>query len=311
MVDLVHLWESTVLPEQIDGLGHMNTRYYSVNSQRASGRLLRELGLESDCLESGPDVLGFPDVYIRYHKELLEGAPLTVRGGVLETSRTALRVYLELVNRETGGVAATFVETLEVQDRATRQPRDLSAEVRQRAAERQVEVPDYAWPRSLSLGPLRTDLPMVEAERRGMRVSREPLLLDAAWCDGNGFLRIDDSNTLFMVVHGIQRRGDRALRDNNFRTADGRLLGWAMMESRQVLTRLPKEGERLSSYQAETRIEDKVHSTTRWIYNADSGALCAVMQSVALAFDIEARRPISIPEPNRRELMAHYHPDLG
>ncbi len=311
MADLIHLWESTVLPEQIDGLGHMNTRYYSVNAQRASGRLLRELGLESDCLESGPDVLGFPDVYIRYRKEQLEGAPLAVRGGVLETSRTALRAYLELVNRQTGDVAATFVETLEVQDRATRQPRELPVALRRRAAERQVEVPDYARPRSLVLGPLRTDLPMAEAERRGLRVSREPLLLDEAWCDGNGFLRIDDSNTLFMVVHGIRRRGDRAIRDNNFRTTDGRLLGWAMMESRQVLTRLPKAGERLSSYQAETLIEDKVHSTTRWIYDADTAELCAVMQSVALAFDIEARRPIPIPEANRQELLTRYHPDLA
>ncbi|MFW6092896.1 MAG: thioesterase family protein [Pseudomonadota bacterium] len=311
MSELHHLWESTVTPDQIDGLGHMNTRYYSINAQRASGRLLHELGMGSDYLESGPDVLGFPDVYIRYHNEQLEGAPLAVRGGVLDAHETSLRVYLELVNRATEAVAATFVQDVELQERGSRRPRRIPAEARARASAETVAIPGYAQPRTLSLDPPRTDVSMAALERRGLRLNAQPLLLTPEWCDEAGFLRIDDSNTLFMVVHGIRRDANKPMRDNNFRTRDGLLLGWAMMESRQVQVRLPRQGESVVSYQAHTLIHDKVHSTTRWIFQAESGELCAVMQTVTLAFDIDARRPIPIPEAEREDLLASYHPDLA
>lgn len=314
MPELRHLWETTVLPEHIDGLGHMNVRYYSLAAQRAAGRLLRDLGLASDLLESGPEVLAFPDAYIRYHKEQLEGAPLAVRGGVLETGTESLRLFLELFNRDSAEVAATFVYTVELQDRAQRRAQLLPAVLQARAAEQRVSLPDYATPRTLTLGPVRTDVTLDEARRRGLSRNAPPVTLEEAWCDSDGFLRIGDANTLFMVIHGIHRRAAEPMgemRDNNFRTDEGHLMGWAMMESRQVVTRLPRLGDVLTSYQAQTLVADKVHCNTRWVYQEGTGALCAVMQTVALAFDIEARRPVRIPERQRAELMAHYHPELA
>ena len=120
----------------------------------------------------------------------------------------------------------------------------------------------------------------------------------------------EDTHILFMIAHGrLPGQMGMTMKDNNFRDADGRLLGWAMMESRQILLRLPRAGDQVESFQATTQLLDKVHSNTRWIFTS-TGELCAVMQTVALAFDIAARRPISIPAANREEMLASYHPDL-
>ncbi len=311
MPQLRHLWEMTVRPEHIDGLGHMNVRYYSLAAQRAAGRLFRDLGLASDLLESGPEVLAFPDAYIRYHREQLEGASLAVRGGVLEPGADGLRLYLELFNRDNSDVAASFVYRVELQDRGERRVQPLPAAVQARAANERVDLPDYAAPRTLGLDPVRTDVTLDEARRLGLSRSAPPVTLEEAWCDSDGFLRVGDANTLFMVIHGVRRRAAEPMRDNNFRTDEGHLMGWAMMESRQVITRLPRLGDVITCYQAETLVADKVHCSTRWVYQGESGASCAVMQTVALAFDIQERRPVSIPERQRAELMASYHPELA
>ena len=97
--DLPILWESQVLPEHIDGLGHMNTKFYAVNARTAADRLLQELGLTARLPDDGSVFVAFPDVYTRFRKEQLEGALLVVRGGVLAVEEGGIRLYLELINR--------------------------------------------------------------------------------------------------------------------------------------------------------------------------------------------------------------------
>ena len=70
-----------VKPSEIDGLGHMNVRYYAERAQRANQALLAELGLAAGD-DSGMR-LTQPDTYTRYQREQFAGATLEVRGGVL------------------------------------------------------------------------------------------------------------------------------------------------------------------------------------------------------------------------------------
>ena len=101
-------YEGTVKPEQIDNLGHMNVRFYGVIAASAADALVAALGLESDALGELNARLLTSEAYTRFHREQLEGARLAVRGGVLAAEKTALDIYLELFNDESGEVSATY-----------------------------------------------------------------------------------------------------------------------------------------------------------------------------------------------------------
>ena len=106
-----------VLPTEIDGLGHMNVRYYAERAQRANQALLAELGLDAGA-PNGPR-LTQPDTYTRYQREQFAGATLAVRGGVLEADADGVRCYLELANPAKGEIAATFLITSALADRTS------------------------------------------------------------------------------------------------------------------------------------------------------------------------------------------------
>lgn len=305
--NLPTLLEAEVLPEHIDGLGHMNTKVYAQFARKAAEGLLRHLGVGVRDRDAIPE---FPDTYTRFRKEQLEGELLAVRGGVLSVEEGAMRIYLELFNRTSADVAATFVQTavLRHTDRRTRIA--FPKEVVRRVQEQPVTLPDYARPRTLNIEPMGSKLTLAEAERRGLGITAEPVPVDDESCDDRGYLRVENSHVLFAIAHGQQPRevGQR-ITNHNFCDAEGRLLGWAMMESRACVLGLPQSGDRLKAFRATTRLLEKVHSSTGWIFNA-TGKLCAVVQTVALAFDIAARRPVPIPDSNRQELLSMYHPDL-
>jgi len=98
---------STVMPEQIDDLGHMNVQYYSVNAVAATRSLLTGLGLDQVALRS---------TYTRHHREQMEGSELEVRSGLLGagaglgTGRPAF--YHDLRNQATAALAASSVPAL-------------------------------------------------------------------------------------------------------------------------------------------------------------------------------------------------------
>jgi acyl-CoA thioesterase FadM len=100
-LDVSH--RSTVTPDQIDELGHMNVRYYGVNAGAATRSVCDELGLGRLPMRSG---------YTRHHHEQLEGADLVVHSAVIPGGER-LRIYHELRNEADDDLAATFVHELD------------------------------------------------------------------------------------------------------------------------------------------------------------------------------------------------------
>jgi hypothetical protein len=77
MSELLTTHESTVTPDQIDHLGHMNVRFYAVNAQAGTQALLATIPGWGDR----PHIVH--DVYTRHHREQLLGTPLAVRSAVV------------------------------------------------------------------------------------------------------------------------------------------------------------------------------------------------------------------------------------
>ena len=108
-----------VKPEEIDGLGHMNVRFYMERAQRANRLLLAELGVGADEGEAPGVRATQTDTYVRYQREQFQGQVLSVNGGVLEATPTGLRAFYELANPARGEIAATFIIVTALTDRAT------------------------------------------------------------------------------------------------------------------------------------------------------------------------------------------------
>ncbi len=308
-------YEGAVKPEQIDHLGHMNVRFYGFIAANAANALVADLGLEADALAEMRGGLLTAEAYTRFHREQREGTKLAVRGGVLAAEKTALEIYLELINDESGEISATFRQELGLVNLPIRELMAFPEEVIAKAEERVVELPEHGRPRSLPWGAVRTDVTLEEFETRGVPGS-EPYAIEEADCDEHGFLRLHAGHGLgFMGRMQMYRRMQRQLRGSRgvpvFERAGGQRVGSATAEIRHVVLATPRVGDTLRTFTAHVQIERKIHQSAHWTFNTQTGALLGVNNQVDIAFDIARRRSAELPAEMRASFEANYHPDLG
>jgi acyl-CoA thioester hydrolase len=301
-VDLLHKTEVT--PDQIDHLGHMNVQYYGAHARTGAAGLLASLGLTSDERQTVVQ----RDTYVRHHREQLVGAPLEVRGGVLDASTARIRLYEELVGAATDEVAASFVLAFEVVDRGSRERVAIAEAVVEAAGQDTVSVPPHGRPRSIDLDADPTErAPSIEVLRqRGLEL-RRVRTVDPAVCDQDGFAL---PTAIAELVWGGEPAPGREFRPLE-PLEDGALMGFATMETRTTWARFPRAGDRVQSFAAELDIQSKTMLSGHWLFDAERGDLLATFAVVNVAFDIDARRAIVIPDAVRRRLERRYHPDLG
>lgn len=291
------LHTSTVTPDLIDHLGHMNVRFYTALA--AAGA--RELAARIRSGDGGDGRAWERDVYVRHHREQLAGARLAVRGGVVDASPDCVRVYEELANVDSGDVAATFVLGLTLLDGSRFSDADL-----ERARVRAVEIPEYGRSRSISFDGEPPPAPSLdELQARDLAV-RQVRVLEAAECDGEGWYPPDMMMGLVWGGIPLSGRGFQPFHA----TADGRRIGWATMETRAVWSRLPRVGDRVQSFNAETAFGAKTITSHHWVYDLDRAELVCDFAVVNLAFDPDARRSVLIPDAVREAMQQRWHPDL-
>lgn len=295
VLEITH--RSSVTEDQIDDLGHMNVRYYGVNARAATDAVLGSwAGQPLSNLE-------LDDIYTRHHREQLLGADLTVRSGVVGVSADGVEIYHELANAESGVLAATFVHRLHV----PKGEAPLSAEVVAALETLVTPIPEQGATRSISLDgdPVEGAPTFAEVQNRGlaMRLVRE---VEADECHSDGRYRADMATML--VWAGVAPEG---IRQSYLETGEnGEKMGWAAMENRVRTLRLPRLGDRVQSFSALMEINDKTTRRRAWCYDADRGDLLTTFEVVNLAFNIDARKPMSIPTASREREAQRLHPDL-
>jgi len=298
--------EATVLPEEIDHLGHMNVRYYLEKALRATDIVSAEHGLGGPAVAAMGGVFELRDVFTRHYREQLVGAPLAVFGGVLAVRGDGLRLYHELRNTEQDELAATFVHEVQLRRRETREPLPLPEMVAKSAGEALVAWPEHGRSRSLDLDRVPTGLTLETARQRQLAM-RQPRVVTAEECDADGYFvaaRYQD------LVWGGEPISGRSAWMPLFDMEDGGQFGWATMESRGVLLDLPRIGARVQCFGAEVEIARKATCRHQWVFDLETGRLLCTSSIVNLAFDISARRSIEIPARLRETLESQYHPDL-
>ncbi len=288
---------STVTEDQIDHLGHMNVLFYGENSREGSAVVLAEL--------TGDAPITFTPVFVytRHHREQLLGARLLVRSGVVDVTTDELRLYHELVNEDSGVIAATFVHRLRADDGAV-----LPAEVAERARARVVPIPEHGRSRSIDLAsdPIACAPDLDEPRGRDLAIPR-PRTVTPEECGPDGAVLRANAAGLVWGGEPIQRRLPAILHDG----PNGEKMGWASMETRMAIRRLARAGDRIESFSAVVGLRDKTSHRILWAYDTDAGDLLMSFEIVNLAFDTVQRAPMSIPEEIRTVELSDLHEDLN
>jgi acyl-CoA thioesterase FadM len=298
--DLTVTHRSTVTEEQIDHLGHMNVRFYGVNAHAGTAAVLDALGVERVDTQ-------VVDAYTRHRREQLLGAPLVVRSGVLDVGRLDVRLYHELANEDTGELAATFVHRVRREDGSGADlplPDGLAA----RAEALLTTIPPHGASRSIPLAsdPI-TTAPAINELRDRKLAMRKPRAVSAEECGPDGtYVR-----TLAPMLVWGGEPVDRDTPEMLHTTDDGRRMGWASMETRLAIRRLPSAGDRVQSFSAVLALADKTSHRILWAYDVEREDLLVSFEIVNLAFDIAARAPMSIPEHIRKAETTVLHTDLA
>jgi acyl-CoA thioester hydrolase len=107
MAEPLLTYRGTVYPWHCDHVGHMNVMHYVGKFDEATWHLFNALGLTPSYLRKARRGMAAVDQHISYLRELHAGDVVTVRTTLLEFKEKSLRFRHEMVNDETGEVAAT------------------------------------------------------------------------------------------------------------------------------------------------------------------------------------------------------------
>jgi acyl-CoA thioesterase FadM len=292
--------QSTVTEDQIDHLGHMNVRFYGVNARAGTAAVVAEL-------TDHEDITFRPiDVYTRHHREQLVDASLVVRSGVVDVDDRELRLYHELANADTGALAATFVHRLRAEHDGA--PRSMPETVAARARARTVDLPPHGDTRSFDLlaDPVASAPSLDELRDRELAV-RKVRAVTAEECDADGDYVWTNAPALTWGGEPIGRELPAMLQQG----PNGERMGWASMETRMMLRRLPRVGDRIQSFSAVVELRDKTSYRIQWAYDVEREDLLVTFEVVNLAFDTNARAPMSIPPDIRAIEQVSLHADLA
>lgn len=297
MTELQTTHRTTVTEDKIDHLGHMNVRYYGAAARAASDEIVRRFGGAGDLSVEAVDL------YTRHFREQLLGADLEVRSAVLHHGGGSLRLYHELRNTETEDLAASFVHRLEARDRsgpvaAWPPAAELGAG----------EMPEHGRPRSISLdtAPLDSAPTLDEVLADPLLVMRRPRTIESEECRADG--TYDPAAAPFLLWGGEPLDGSTG--PTLHPGPDGQLVGWATMENRMAIHRLPDRGERIQSFGAVVGMGDKTTHRVMWGFDLDRGELLVAFEVVDVALDTVSRRAVPIPDELRGHAQARFRPEL-
>ena len=133
MSAMVETARGTVHRWQCDHMGHVNVRAYGERFEEACWQFYAMIGLKPSRLRSGEIHMAAVQQDIAYRKELYGGDVVIVRTTMLEVRDKVIRFVHEMINGETGDIAATCTFTVVCLDAAERRARAFPDDVLERA----------------------------------------------------------------------------------------------------------------------------------------------------------------------------------
>jgi acyl-CoA thioester hydrolase len=134
MADFTITYRGTVYPAQCDHMGHMNVMWYVGKFDEASWHLLASVGLSPSRMRTEAFDMVAVEQDTQYKRELRAGDVLTVRSSVLEVREKSVRLRHEMMNEDTGELAAITEVVGVCMDLTTRRSRPIPLDIHERVA---------------------------------------------------------------------------------------------------------------------------------------------------------------------------------
>ncbi len=304
-MSFVELYRSSVQTWETDGMGHMNVQFYSEKATSALASLSVHLGHgRAEIAQTGARLVA-EDHHIRFLREQRPGAPIYIRGGVVDADANRLTCYFEMVNTVSEDVAATFYAHAALRSDIDRAQIAIPNTMIANADKFKVEVPKHGAPRGLELTPPRAAPSLTDAEEMGLiNTFQGEVLRD--WCVTGDFLAtrrymgiISDSIPNLLA----KTRGDDRSKDST--------TGGAALEYRFVYRGAPKAGDILTLRSGLKEVTDKTYTWAHWLFDIETGECVATAEAVAIALDLVARKAIPIPPDMKAGLETFIVAGLG
>ncbi|WP_276309976.1 thioesterase family protein [Phenylobacterium kunshanense] len=300
----VEVWRGGVATWECDQMGHLNVGFYVAKSMQALAGLAAELGMPGAFAATAEATLLVREQHIRFLREARPGSPVHITGGVLDMDETEARLML-LMHHQSGELAASFQTVV-----AHATARDGRAfpwpdRMRARAEALATTVPERAAPRSIGLSPVETQASVARADALGLR--RTGLgVIGPEDCDAFGRMRTE--GFMHRLSDGIPhffagRRPGQA-------EGAGRV-GGAALEYRLVHHAWPRAGDRIELRSGSAGGDARFRRLVHWLLDPDTGRPWGSAEAIAVSFDLETRKIITLSDDELARVEADAVPGLG
>ncbi|WP_374467771.1 thioesterase family protein [Phenylobacterium sp.] len=285
----VEVWRGSVATWECDAMGHLNVGFYVAKSMEGLAGLAAELGMPQAFAPHADATLLVREQHIRFIKEARPGAPLHMTGGVVDMGEDTARLLL-LLHHRTGELAASFQTVV-----AHATPRDgcvfpWPERIRRRAEALAIAVPEKAAPKSIGLDPVESRASLARADELGLK--RTALgAIRSADCDVFGRMRTE--LMMARISDGIPHFFDGQRPGS---AEHGAKVGGAALEYRLVHLDWPRAGDRVELRSGPGGGDARFRRLVHWLLDPDTGRPWGAAEAIAVSFDLETRKIITLSD---------------
>jgi acyl-CoA thioester hydrolase len=285
----VEVWRGSVATWECDAMGHLNVGFYVARSMDGLAGLAAELGMPRAFAPEAPATLIVAEQHIRFIKEARPGSPLHMVGGVVEWGESHARL-LFLLRHRTGEIAAAF-QTL-VAHVTAREARTFPwpDRVSARAKVLAMEVPKEAQPRSIGLDPVESQASLERAVALGLK---RTALGAVRFADCDAFGRMRTELMMARISDAIPHlfEGTRPGAGEN-----GSSTGGAALEYRLIHLAWPRAGDRVEVRSGSGGGDARFRKLIHWLLDPETGRPWGAAEAIAVSFDLETRKLITLTD---------------
>jgi acyl-CoA thioester hydrolase len=285
----VEVWRGSVATWECDAMGHLNVGFYVAKSMEALIGLAAELGMAGAFAADARATLIVREQHIRFLREARPGAPLSMTGGVVEIGESDARLLL-LLRHADGQLAASFQTVVDHATAHDGRAFPWPARVLARAEALRMAIPPEAASRSVALGPVESRASVARADEIGLR--RTGLgAVRAADCDLFGRMRTE------LMMARLSDGIPHVIESQRAGVADlGKRAGGAALEYRLIHLAWPKAGDRVELRSGIAGGDARFRRLIHWLLDPDSGRAWGVAEAIAVSFDLETRKMITLSD---------------
>jgi len=304
----IEVWRGCVNTWECDEMGHMNVRFYVARAMEGLVGLAAALGMPQAFSPYANATLLVREQHIRFLREARPGAPLAMRGCVLDMGEHEARLLLVLFHAS-GEPAASF-QTVVAHVTAGDDPRPFAwpRQAQDLAKALTAPVPPYAAARSVSLEPCTSQASLARADALGL-IPISGGAFGGQDCDVFGRMRPEQF--IGRVSDGIATLASRT-RTVILDSAEPRpqRIGGAVLEYRLIQLDWPRAGDRFVVRSGMAGIEDRTQRLVHWMLDPYSGKAWGTSEAVAVTLDLDTRKIVTASAAARAALSARVIPGL-